>query len=490
MSTAGKPRLLVVGADGLIGSALERRLREAGRFEVWGSTRRKDALASGNRLFLDLRSPDDVDLSAGFEVAILCAGVGGEAACAADPEGSRWVNVTGPARLAARLTAAGVHVLALSSNAVFDGSRELFSTADPPAPRTEYGRQKRDLEVALQALPGVGLLRLTKVLDVSTGLPARWDRELEAGNAVEAFDNHFISPLAPEEVASVLLGLIDRRATGLFQFSGAESLSFHAYALRRYADRPDLLARIRPARDPAAGDGVLYNSLRTELPTEEGQYEDLKGVGAQALGLMTGYAYATNPKRLAFTLSRYKFVAKMLTGKTSVLEIGCADAFGTPLVLQEVGALTAADFDWMFVREAQVSHPFRDRITFLRHDMVEGPLEGVFDGAFCLDVLEHIAPEAESRFVLNVCESLTDDGVFVVGIPSLESQAYASEISKAGHVNCKTGEDLRAFMLKFFSNVFLFSMNDEVVHTGYAPMAHYLFAIGCGKRPGLSAAGA
>ncbi|MFN7264275.1 MAG: hypothetical protein ACK5T5_05005, partial [Phenylobacterium sp.] len=70
-----------------------------------------------------------------------------------------------------------------------------------------------------------------------------------------------------------------------------------------------------------------------------------------------------------------------------------------------------------------------------------------------------------------------------------ESQVYASEISKAGHVNCKTGEDLRAFMLKFFSNVFLFSMNDEVVHTGYAPMAHYLFAIGCGKRPGLSAAG-
>jgi len=368
MRSPGKPRLLVVGADGLIGSALERRLGEAGRFEVWGTTRTRESAGSGNRLYLDLRAPEDFDLSTGFDVAVICAGIGGEAACAADPDGSRQVNVTGQVRLADRLVASGSHVLALSSNAVFDGSRELFSTADPPAPRTEYGRQKRDLEVALQALPGVGILRLTKVLDVSTGLPARWDRELEAGNAVEAFDNHFISPLAPEEVASVLLGLIDRRATGLFQFSGAESLSFHAYAMRRYADRPDLLARIRPARDPAAGDGVLYNSLRTELPTEEGQYEDLKGVGAQALGLMTGYAYATNPKRLAFTLSRYKFVAKMLTGKTSVLEIGCADAFGTPLVLQEVGALTAADFDWMFVREAQVSHPFRDRITFLRHD--------------------------------------------------------------------------------------------------------------------------
>jgi hypothetical protein len=25
-------------------------------------------------------------------------------------------------------------------------------------------------------------------------------------------------------------------------------------------------------------------------------------------------------------------------------------------------------------------------------------------------------------------------------------------------------------------------MNDEVVHTGYAPMAHYLIAIGCTRR--------
>ena len=49
--------------------------------------------------------------------------------------------------------------------------------------------------------------------------------------------------------------------------------------------------------------------------------------------------------------------------------------------------------------------------------------------------------------------------------------------SKAGHVNCKTGDQLRALMKQHFHNVFLFSMNDEVVHTGYSPMAHYLFAM-------------
>ena len=34
-------------------------------------------------------------------------------------------------------------------------------------------------------------------------------------------------------------------------------------------------------------------------------------------------------------------------------------------------------------------------------------------------------------------------------------------------------------MTHHFRNVFIFSMNDEVVHTGFYPMAHYLFALCC-----------
>jgi hypothetical protein len=70
----------------------------------------------------------------------------------------------------------------------------------------------------------------------------------------------------------------------------------------------------------------------------------------------------------------------------------------------------------------------------------------------------------------------------VIGLPSLESQPYASPQSKAGHVNCKSGPELKRLMEEYFHNVFLFSMNDEVVHTGFHKMANYVFAIGAGKR--------
>ncbi|PYK02877.1 MAG: SAM-dependent methyltransferase [Verrucomicrobia bacterium] len=223
---------------------------------------------------------------------------------------------------------------------------------------------------------------------------------------------------------------------------------------------------------------------RTE--TREPQYQcciDLQQKqGLTSLGLMSNYMWHNDPRHLAFLLSRYKFVAKMLSGKEHVLEVGCADAFGTRVVLQEVRKLTAVDFDPVFVKDANSRMDERWKFTCRVHDMIEKPVDGTFDGAYALDVLEHIPKEQEHRFVSNIAASLTAPGVLMLGSPSLQSQAYASAASKAGHVNCKDAAGLKTFLSTFFHNVFIFSMNDEVVHTGYYPMAQYLFALACSKR--------
>ncbi len=116
------------------------------------------------------------------------------------------------------------------------------------------------------------------------------------------------------------------------------------------------------------------------------------------------------------------------------------------------------------------------------HDMLAGPYEGQFGGIYSLDVLEHIEPAAEDRFLTNILASLSDDGAAIIGIPSLESQEYASEYSRMGHINCKEQPAFKELMKRFFRNVFMFSMNDELVHTGYSKMAHYNIALCCGKR--------
>jgi SAM-dependent methyltransferase len=220
--------------------------------------------------------------------------------------------------------------------------------------------------------------------------------------------------------------------------------------------------------------------------TREPQYQDglelYRRQGAEALGPMMSQVWHDDPRRLTFVLARYKFVAKMLSGKSRVLEVGCADAFGTRVVQQEVGSVVAVDFDPVFVKDVRAR--MRERWTFecRVHDMLDGPIHPRFDAAYSLDVLEHIQATDERRFMANIAASLLDDGVLIIGSPSIQSQIYASPPSKAGHVNCKDAPGLKALMAEYFANVFVFSMNDEVVHTGFYPMAHYLFAVGAGTR--------
>jgi SAM-dependent methyltransferase len=220
--------------------------------------------------------------------------------------------------------------------------------------------------------------------------------------------------------------------------------------------------------------------------TREPQYQallDLRArLGPQRLGLMSGQTWHDDPKRLLFVLARYKFVAKMLSGCERVLEVGCADAFGTRLVQQEVGAVTAIDFDPVFARDAADRADPNWPLEYLVHDLLDGPVPGAFDAAYALDVIEHISAADEDRFVGNMVASLGAHGVLLLGTPSLQSQAYASEQSRLGHVNCKDGPGLRALLARWCHNVFVFSMNDEVVHTGFQPMAHYLLGLGCGPR--------
>lgn len=224
-------------------------------------------------------------------------------------------------------------------------------------------------------------------------------------------------------------------------------------------------------------------SEKTREPQYQGQLELRDSKGLTPLGYTTNLVWENDPRRLTFILARYKFVAKMVSGKSRVFEIGCGDAFGARLILQEVKHLTVTDFDPLFIED--VKQRMKPPWTFeaMVHDMLSGPLPGApFDAAYSLDVLEHIPKEKEQQFLQNICASLTPMGVLIIGTPSLESQQYASAPSKAGHINCKSQEDLRQLMLGFFDNVFLFGMNDEVLHTGFGKMAHYLFAVATGKR--------
>jgi 2-polyprenyl-3-methyl-5-hydroxy-6-metoxy-1,4-benzoquinol methylase len=184
-----------------------------------------------------------------------------------------------------------------------------------------------------------------------------------------------------------------------------------------------------------------------------------------------------NPKHIAFVASRYKFCAKMLESMDAVIEVGCGDGFGSPLVASVVNRLICTDINPPLLEDIKKRHGFLKNTSYEFFEFRERPYETQVDACFMVDVIEHIFPHEEKTFMANLTNSLKDHGVMLIGTPNKTAEQYASEWSRQGHVNLKNYQELKEVGLQYFYNVFMFGMNDEVIHTGYPSMCHFLWAL-------------
>ena len=204
--------------------------------------------------------------------------------------------------------------------------------------------------------------------------------------------------------------------------------------------------------------------------------------GTVALGPWTSHDLMHDPKHLAFVLGRYKFVAKMLHGRERVMEIGVGDGFGLPLVASAVKQLFALDWDQRLLDSNRQRLEHLTNVTYVLTDPNTQPLNLEVDAAYWVDVLEHLSPDSEATVLENILRCLPDEGVLITGTPNKTASQFASPQSQVAHINLKTMDELRALMQRYFENVFMFGMNDEVLHTGFAPMCHYLWSLAVGVR--------
>lgn len=224
--------------------------------------------------------------------------------------------------------------------------------------------------------------------------------------------------------------------------------------------------------------------IRTKEPQYNIQFKTLVEKGPVCLGPTCSHLWRNDPRHLVFLLARYKFCAKMLSGKKNVLEVGCGDSFGTRLILQTVQKVHAIDFDPLFINWSKKLFSKEGLgISFQVLNIIDDlPSNGPFDGAYSLDFIEHIKPSFESAVMDNLCKVLKKDSILIIGTPNITAKKYASPDSQRGHVNLKNAESLRKLLEGYFNSVLIFSMNDEVVHTGFSLMANYLLGVASGLK--------
>ena len=173
------------------------------------------------------------------------------------------------------------------------------------------------------------------------------------------------------------------------------------------------------------------------------EYHKKKGV---VLGPYTSHIWRDDPKHLLFLLARYKFCSKLLAGKNHVLEVGCGDSFGTGIVLQAVKKVHGIDIEPVIIEDNIKRTEYGDRCSYEVSDMTSRSLSTLFDAAFSLDVIEHIAKSSENRFMNTIASSLTSDAICIIGTPNITASQHASSGSAASHINLKSGESLKLLM--------------------------------------------
>ena len=202
---------------------------------------------------------------------------------------------------------------------------------------------------------------------------------------------------------------------------------------------------------------------------------ELKAVGPVAAKMML-----TDPIYFAIYCARYKFVAKMLKQVRSVAEVGCGDGYGTVFLAEAAEHVEAFDIDEVMLADCQRRLSYRENLRFSYHDFVFATvpsLSEAFDAVVMVDVLEHIHSDEEELFLRNITDLLNPQGFAIIGTPNIEANKWASERSRATHINLKSGDSLRGSLSSHFGRVLLFGQNDEVLHTGFEGMCHYLWAI-------------
>ena len=219
-------RLLIVGSDGLLGSALRLHCVASGIAHV--GTSRRPAVGASETLPLDLAQlASDWPKFSSYKSAVLCAGITNLEQCRNNPALTRHINVSQTISLAQRLVDAGVFTVFISTNLVFDGSRPLRSAPEPTCPATEYGRQKAEVEKALCALgKQAAIVRLTKVIHPQMPLVQGWKNELAKGQIIAPFDDLVFAPISIEATVHAILNIARKQLPGVWHLSSDADISY------------------------------------------------------------------------------------------------------------------------------------------------------------------------------------------------------------------------------------------------------------------------
>jgi len=230
-------KILVTGASGLLGLNLS--LMEIGAHSIVGVDRSKLAGTPFEIIKADLLDPEvehRILDTVKPDTVIHTAALANLEACEEQPETARLLNAEMPGELAAVCAQRGITMMHISTDAVFDGTKDgVYTEEDAPNPQGIYAQTKLAGERnVLSANPGALVVRVNFFgwsLSGTRSLPEFFINKLSAGKKAQGFTDVFFCPLFVGDLAEILIKTFAQGLSGIYHVVGSESLSKHDFGI-------------------------------------------------------------------------------------------------------------------------------------------------------------------------------------------------------------------------------------------------------------------
>src|SRR6476660_361691 len=236
-------RLLITGASGLLGINLA--MEAMREHEVIGVDRGKLKSAPFQVLKANILKMDEINST--LDVTnpnwmVNCAALANLEQCEADPVQARNLNTDLPGELATLCATRNIHFVHISTDSVFDGTREgVYTEEAEPNPPGIYSQTKLDGErVVEQANPQAIIARVNFYgwsLGARRSLAEFFVNNLSEGKNVNGFTDVIFCPMWVNHLSRLLIEMLKKDLHGLYHVVGAERKP-HFPAIRPLV-RPD-----------------------------------------------------------------------------------------------------------------------------------------------------------------------------------------------------------------------------------------------------------
>jgi dTDP-4-dehydrorhamnose reductase len=244
-------KLLITGASGLLGINLA--METMREHEIIGVDRGRLQSAPFRVIktnFFNINAFEPMLDSTQPDWVINCAALANLEECERFPDQAKILNTDLPRELATACAERNIKFIHLSTDSVFDGTKQgAYTEDDEPNPQSVYSQTKLDGERAVQEANPQAIIARVNFFGWSLGgrrsLGEFFFNNLSEGRDVNGFTDVIFCPMWVNHLAQMLIAMLEKDLHGLYHVVGTQSMNKYQFGVevaRKFGLRESLIS--------------------------------------------------------------------------------------------------------------------------------------------------------------------------------------------------------------------------------------------------------